>query len=57
MAGMDSSWIGLASRKPSFSSLLRTGGFRTEKAELGIYHSRYSGRFINPDGATVDELW
>src|SRR6266704_1514905 len=37
IAGMESSWIGLASRKPSFSSLFRTGGFRTEKAELGIY--------------------
>ena len=39
MAGMESCCIGLASRKPSFSSLSSTGGFRTEKAESGIYSS------------------
>src|SRR6266571_5658669 len=37
IAGMASSWIGLASRKPSFSSLCRTGGLRDEKAEVRIY--------------------
>src|SRR5713101_762010 len=37
IAGMASSWIGLASRKPSFSSLCRTGGLRVENAELRIY--------------------
>src|SRR6266568_3635414 len=37
IAGMASSWIGLASRKPSFSSLCRTGGLRVENAEFRIY--------------------
>src|SRR3989441_902498 len=37
IAGMASSWMGLASRKPSFSSLCRTGGLRVENAELCIY--------------------
>ena len=37
IAGMASSWIGLASRKPSFSSLCSTGGLRDEKAEVRIY--------------------
>src|SRR2546427_3151264 len=37
IAGIASSWIGLASRKPSFSSLSRTGGLRVENAELRIY--------------------
>src|SRR3989442_9637300 len=39
IAGMASSWIGLASRKPSFSSLCRTGGFRVENAGLCIYYT------------------
>src|SRR5438093_12792291 len=37
IAGIASSWIGLASRKPSFSSHCRTGGLRVEKAEVRIY--------------------
>src|SRR5438445_8613046 len=37
IAGMASSWIGLASRKPSFSSLCSTEGLRDEKAEVRIY--------------------
>src|SRR2546428_11115350 len=64
MAGMESSWIGLASRKPSFSSLFRTGGFRAEKAELGIYRTRYRWAVHKPRRRLarmiqeeVDRLW
>src|SRR6266571_598458 len=65
IAGMESSWIGLASRKPSFSSLFRTGGFRTEKAELGIYRTRDRCAVHKPSTGTlarltheeVDQLW
>src|SRR6267143_461336 len=47
IAGIASSWIGLASRKPSFSSLCRTGGLRAENAEFRIYFTnRPLGRFI-----------
>src|SRR2546422_8126604 len=56
IAGMESSWMGLASRKPTFSSLFRTGGFRTEKAELAIYRTRYRWAVHKPETGVLARL-
>src|SRR5712691_3806288 len=59
IAGIASCCIGLASRKPSFSSLCRTVGLRAENAELRIYSSnrRWDDLFFFLCGLLLSFPW